>query len=119
MRDIALANGFESEKDPLFKAAFLQTQLDAGNPAGTYAVSVPYAPTAAGAQQQINNTLAAAGTKPGTNRSSGGKGFGSAHVVDSVKSAVTLSRPKQNNPGSGLGSGGIGGGIGGGRGGAR
>ena len=68
LKDLALSNGFSGTQDPLFKAAFLETQLSKNVPDGMYAVNVPYAPTAVGAAAQI------AATK------SGGSGTGKATI---------------------------------------
>ena len=114
MNTLALDNGFSSKDDPMFKAAFLEHQLSGSVPDGRYAVSVPYAPTAAGAQAQINNTYNPAPAPSASKSSSnGGSGFGSAKIV--LPSLPKLT-PKIE---SGFGNGGIGGGFGGGGGGMR
>lgn len=126
--ELAKSNGFLGENDPLFKAAVLETQLSAGMPNGYYQTSVPYAPTTTGAQAQIaaaqrngtgNNTSMTNSPAPGSGGNRGGKGFGSARIVEAAsKIGNTLPKIKKN-AGSGMGTGGIGGGFGGGKGGAR
>lgn len=107
--------GFATADDPLFKAGILETQLQGGLPDGMYSVSVPYAPTAAGAQAQINNTInAPTPSKSGGSR--GGKGFGSAKIVNPVSNAVNDFKKTISNL---SGTGNIGKGFGGGSGGAR
>jgi hypothetical protein len=90
---LAKLTGFDSANDPMFKAGILEMQLQAGLPDGHYQVSVPYAPTAIGAQAQINDALNASKNKNNSNsgRSSGGGGgssYGSVKIVNPVSDVV-------------------------------